>query len=390
MSQTPTLSIPLAELGARYGLSLAQPVRLPLANLSTHLSKITEGLSAEPVGSAESAALEARLSEVRRLVSDTSSFFSGSPPPSAPPPSAPPPSAPPPSAPSPTAKGALPARAFQLTLPLEFQSWHITCDLTQKGAEALKGFSVYCEAPLRGLRLNEEVTISDDDLLTPPHDSQSDDLDPLCVRVEMKGGQRAALMRDDGSGLMLALDQELEVALIAIPRSLSALPERLLGLMRDQGERVFTSVIAQIEALGELWRTPLGEGVGEEIQRALDDLGVWSELCTQAAVSRCERLVHIIDELDELDVEAERESFSALLTALVEGRERLACVLAAEDALELKTPTSAAVARLDERARSLLSRKINELAWRDLPRPALRTRAARGRLDWWRALAREV
>jgi hypothetical protein len=380
MSQTPTLSIPLAELGARYGLSLAQPVRLPLANLSTHLSKITEGLSAEPVGSAESASLEARLSEVRRLMSDTSSFFSGSPPPSASTPSSPPP----------TAKGALPARAFQLTLPLEFQSWHITCDLIQKGAEALKGFSVYCEAPLRGLRLNEEVTLSDDDLLTPPHDSQSDDLDPLCVRVEMKGGQRAALMRDDGSGLMLALDQELEVALIAIPRSLRDLPEGLLGLMRDQGERVFTSVIAQIEALGELWRTPLGEGVGEEIQRALDDLGVWSELCTQAAVSRCERLVHIIDELDELDVEAERESFSALLTALVEGRERLACVLAAEDALELKTPTSAAVARLDERARSLLSRKINELAWRDLPRPALRTRAARGRLDWWRALARGV
>jgi len=286
-----------------------------------------------------------------------------------------------------------------LDLPSELDGWRVTCaPLSGEGERRGARLSVYSSAPLRGLRLNERAALTPSDVLGRGAEEASDQapqgplpsLPPLHLDFDLMRGERVALLSDDGRGLVLSLGALLEVALTGVPRPLDDLPACLSRPLDDLGalaKEARSSVTAQTEALGELWRRARDPEVREALVCALDDLGVWSELCTQGALERCARLARLIEEVAVLDPFEERQELIEGLAQLVEGREALERALSAEEALELNAPTRAAADALDARARSLLASRASSPEWRALPRPRLSVKAPARHGQWWRLLA---
>lgn len=364
----------LTQLAESYGLALTHLKTLPLPSAE----QVTHGLSRGLSGAEAEEAYARHQAVLRGLLSDGVA------------PEAPAPVAP--RAPAPVASAAVP-----LELPAELAGWRVTCARLE--GEPHARLCVYFDVPLRGFLLREGAPLTAEGLLTPVRGEQArgsssptarPPLPPLGLSVDLARGERAVALSDDGRGLALglALGGELEVALTEMPRALSALPEALAAQLSAINPKALSSVTHQVEALGELWRRDHEGERREELLGALDEVGAWSELCTQGALERCEALARALEGLDELDPTEERQELCALLGALVEGRERLERALAAEEALDLESPTRVAAHDLDARARALLSSKANDLAWRALPRPALRAAAPRRGGQWWRALAR--
>lgn len=274
------------------------------------------------------------------------------------------------------------------------EGWRVTCQPADVEGDGAR-LSIYAGTALRGLRLDAGGALSAEEALSPirPPEAPGDHLPrcpapPLGLQVNLQRGEGALVLRDDGRGLLLALDERLAVARTEMPRPLNALPAPLSRLLHEITPHALLSVTAQVEALGEVWRRAPGPALLDAALDALDAVGAWSELCTQEALERCAALTRAAEALGDLDPRGERHALSAALKALVEGRERLERALAAEEALELHSPTLSAAERLDASVRALLARKANDLGWRALPRPPLRAEAPAGDGQWWRLLAR--